>query len=154
MICESPCLRPSTLFVTHLIVYSDMKHLDVIDGMVSSVPVAERLVPATIGREMSLVVMTLRLPDAEIWAVYTATPAINQVESGQFQDYVLMSNGLTHSTPCECSLSDEPIHYVDDKVLDQLDEEGVGFTDMSTVLVVSVFIKKSYTALHDFRLII
>ena len=131
-----------------------MKHLDVIDGMVSSVPVAEQRVPATIGREMILVVTVLRAQDAEIWVVYTATPAINQVEIDQFRDYVLMASGLTCSTPCECSLSVEPIHYLDDKVFEQMGEEGVGFTDMSTVLVVTVCTQKSYTALHDFRLVV
>jgi len=131
-----------------------MKHLDVIDGTVASVPVEERPAPAIIGREMLLVVMTLRLPDAEIWTVYTATPAIDQVESSHLQDYLLMSNGLTHNTPCEFSLAEEPLHYVDNKVLDQLYEEGIGFTDMSTILLVSAFIRRSYTELQEFRLII
>ena len=131
-----------------------MKHLDVIDGMVASVPTAERRVPATIGREMTLVVTVLRAQDAEIWVVYTATPAINQVETDQFRDYVLMASGLASGTPSECSMADEPIHYVDDKVFEQMEEEGVGFTDMSTVLVVTVYVHQSYTALYDFRLVV
>ena len=131
-----------------------MRHLAVVDGVLASVPIEERPVPATIGRDLLLVIMKLRLPDAEIWTAYTAAPSVSRLDSSHIQDYLLVTNGLAHSTPCELSFTEEAISSVNDPMLDQLHEEGIGFTDMSIIHLATASIEKSYTELHHFRLIV
>ena len=131
-----------------------MKHLDVVDGVLASVPIAERPVPTIIGRDLLLVIMKLCLPDAEVWAAYTAAPSVSRLDCSHIQDYILVSNGLAHSTPCELSLTEEALSSVSDSLLDQLQEEGIGFTDMSIIHLATATIRRSYTELHQFRLVV
>ena len=128
-----------------------MKHLDVVDGELAAVPVEERPVPGTIGQNLDLVILKLRSPDVEVWTACTATPAAAGLESTQFQEYILLSNGLIQRTPCECTLTEEVISYIDDPMIAQLGAEGIRFTDASTIRVATVHVQQSYTELACFR---
>jgi hypothetical protein len=128
-----------------------MKHLDVVDGELAAVPVEERPAPGTIGQNLDLVILKLRSPDAEVWTACTATPAAAGLDSPQFQEYILLSNGLIQRTPCECTLTDEVISYIDDQLIAQLGAESISFTDASTVRVATVHVRQSYTELVCFR---
>ena len=94
-----------------------MKHLDVVDGELAAVPVEERPVAGTIGQNLDLVILKLRSPDAEVWTACTATPAAAGLGSTQYQEYILLSNGLIQRTPCKCTLTDEVISYIDDQMI-------------------------------------
>ena len=128
-----------------------MKHLDVVDGELAAVPVEERPVAGTIGQDLELVMLKLRSPDAEVWTACTATPAAAGLGSTQYQEYILLSNGLIQRTPCKCTLTDEVISYIDDQMIDQLGAESISFTGASTVRVVTVYVQQSYTELACFR---
>ena len=128
-----------------------MKHLDVVDGELAAVPVEERPVAGTIGQDLELVILKLRSPDAEVWTACTATPAAAGLGSTQYQEYILLSNGLIQRTPCKCTLTDEVISYIDDQMIDQLCAERISFTDASTVRVATVYVQQSYTELACFR---
>ena len=128
-----------------------MKHLDVVDGELAAVPVEERPVAGTIGQDLELVILKLRSPDAEVWTACTATPAAAGLGSTQYQEYILLSNGLIQRTPCKCTLTDEVIGYIDDQMIDQLGAERISFTDASTVRVATVYVQQSYTELACFR---
>ena len=127
-----------------------MKHLDVVDGELAAVPVEERPVAGTIGQDLELVILKLRSPDAEVWTACTATPAAARLGSTQYQEYILLSNGLIQRTPCKCTLTDEVISYIDDQMIDQLGAESISFTDASTVRVATVYVQQSYTELACF----
>ena len=58
-----------------------MKHLDVVDGVLAAVPVEERPVPGIIGQNLTLLILKLRLPDAETWIACTATLSAVRLES-------------------------------------------------------------------------
>jgi len=114
-----------------------MKHLDVVDGELAAVPVEERLVPGVIGQTIELFILKLQSPDAEVWTACTATSAVAGLDNTHFQD-ILLSNGLIQRTPCECAHSEEVISCIDEQVSMQLEVEGIGFTDVSTVHIVTV----------------
>ena len=97
-----------------------MKHLDVVDGELAAVPAEERPAEGIIGQNLELVILTLRSRDAEIWTASTATAAAVGLDIARYQEYILLSNGLVQRTPCECSLTDEDISYIDDQLIDQL----------------------------------
>ena len=101
-----------------------MKHLDVVDGELAAVPAEERPAAGTIGQNLELVILTLRSRDAEVWTASTATAAAAGLDITRYQEYILLSNGLIHRTPCGCSLTDEDISYIDDQLLDQLGLEA------------------------------
>ena len=128
-----------------------MKHFDVVDGELAAVPVEERPVAGTIGQDLDLVILKLRSPDAEVWTACTATPATAGLGSTQYQEYILLSNGLIQRTPCKCTLTDEVISYIDDQMITHLGAESISFTDASTVRVATVYVQQSYTELACFR---
>jgi len=128
-----------------------MKHLDVVDGELAAVPTEERPAVGIIGQNLELVILTLRSPDAEVWTASTATAAAAGLGSTHYQEYILLSNGLIQRTPCECTLTDEDISYIDHQLIDQLGLEGITITDASTVRVARVFVQQSYTELACFR---
>ena len=82
-----------------------MKHLDVVDGELAAVPVEERPAAGTIGQNIELVILKLRSPDAEVWTACTATAAAAGLDTIQYQEYILLSNGLIQRTPCKCTLT-------------------------------------------------
>ena len=125
-----------------------MKHLDVVDG---ELPTEERPAAGIIGQNLELVILTLRSPDAEVWTASTATAAAASLGSTQYQEYILLSNGLIQRTPCECTLTDEAISYIDHQLIDQLCLEGITITDASSIRVATVFVQQSYTELACFR---
>ena len=51
-----------------------MKHLDVIDGELAAVPSEQRPTQSIVGRHLAIIILQMRLQDAETWAAYTATP--------------------------------------------------------------------------------
>ena len=128
-----------------------MKHLDVVDGELAAVPVEERPAPGIIGQNLDLVILKLRSPDAEVWTASTATPAAAGLDSTHYQEYILLSNGLIQRTPCECTLTNEVISYIDDRMIAQLGDESISVTDASTVRVATVHVQQSYTELACFR---
>ena len=128
-----------------------MKHLDVVDGELAAVPAEERPAAGIIGQNLELVILTLRSPDAEVWTASTATAAAAGLGITHYQEYILLSNGLIQRTPCECTLTDEDISYIDHPLIDQLGLEGITITDASTVRVARVFVQQSYTELACFR---
>ena len=128
-----------------------MKHLDAVDGELAAVSAEERPAESIIGQNLELVILTLRSPDAEVWTASTATAAAFGLDIARYQEYILLSNGLVQRTPCECSLTDEDISYIDDQLIDQLGLEGITITDSSTVRAVRVFVQQSYTELACFR---
>ena len=128
-----------------------MKHLDAVGGELAAVPTEERPAEGIIGQNLELVILTLRSPDAEIWTASTATAAAVELDIARYQEYILPSNGFVQRTPCECSLTDEDISYIDDQLIDQLGLEGITITDSSTVRVARVFVQQSYTELACFR---
>ena len=130
---------------------SGMKHLDVIDGELAAVPVEERPTECIIGQNIELVILRLRSPDAEVWTANTATAAAAGLCSTKYQGYILLSNGLIQRTPCDCTLADEAISYIDEQLIDQLSAEGITITDSSSVRVATVFVRQSYTELACFR---
>ena len=135
-----------------------MKHLDVVDGELAAVPAEERPAEGIIGQNLELVILALRSPDAEVWTASTATAAAARLGSTHYQEYILLSNGLIQRTPCECTLTDEAISYIDRQLIDQLGLEGITITDASSVAaaaaaarVARVFVQQSYTELACFR---
>jgi len=100
---------------------------------------------------IELVILILRSRDAEVWTASTATAAAIGLDAARYQEYILLSNGLVQRTPCEFSLTEEDINYIDDHLLDQLCLEGITITDSSTVRVARVFVQRSYTELACFR---
>ena len=120
-----------------------MKHLDVVDGELAAVPVEERPAAGTIGQNIELFILKLRSPDAEVWTACTATAAAVGLDSIQYQEYILLSNGVIQRTPCNCTLTRSSI--------DQLGSESINITDSSTVRVATVFLQQSYTELACFR---
>ena len=128
-----------------------MKHLDVVDGELAAVPAEERPAEGIIGQNLELVILALRSPDAEVWTASTATAAAARLGSTHYQEYILLSNGLIQRTPCECTLTDEAISYIDHQLIDQLCLEGITITDASSVRVARVFVQQSYTELACFR---
>ena len=128
-----------------------MKHLDVIDGELAAVSVEERPVAGTIGQGLELVILKLRSPDAEIWTACTATPAAAELGVTHYQEYILLSNDLIQRTPCQCTLADEAISYIDDSMITQLGAEGISIADASTARVATVYVQQSDTELASFR---
>ena len=110
-----------------------MKHLDVLDGV--------------IGDKIELLILHLRMPDAATWIAHTATHAVIRLEEQQIQDYLLISNGLMHRTPCFFSIKEETVGCLDGLLLEQLSREGIGLTDSSTVYIALAHVQHSYTEL-------
>ena len=128
-----------------------MKHLDAIDGELAAVSPDERPTESHIGQNLELVILVLRSRDAQVWTASTATTAAIGLEVTRYQEYILLSNGLAQRTPCECSLMDVHISYIDEQLLDQLSLDGITITDSSTVRVARVDVQQSYTELVGFR---
>lgn len=124
-----------------------MKHLDVVDGIIAAIPVEERPASSSIGENLTLLILKLRTPDAETWIACTATFAVIRLEEQHIQDYLLLSNGLMQSTPCDLVLAEEVISHLDDLMLGQLYVEDVGFTDASTIYIATAYVQQSYTEL-------
>ena len=124
-----------------------MKHLDSIDGVIGAVPTEERPQPSTLGVNIELLILHLRMPDAETWIAHTATRAALQLGEQPIQDYLPISNGLLHRTPCTSTLQEERIDWVDSLLLDQLAQEGIGLNDMSTLYIATAQVCVSYTEL-------
>ena len=124
-----------------------MKHLDSIDGVVGAVPTEERPQSSMLGGNIELLILRLRMPDAETWIAHTATRRALQLGEQPIQDYLLLSNGLQHQTPCTFAISEERIDWVDSLLLDQLAREGIGLTDMSTIYVATAQLQCSYAEL-------
>ena len=106
-----------------------MKHLDAVDGVIGAIPIEERPSSGVISDNIELLILHLRMPDAETWIAHTATHAVIRLEEQQIQDYLLISNGLMHRTPCVFSLKEETVGCLDGLLLEQLSREGIGLTD-------------------------
>ena len=127
-----------------------MKHLDVVDGVIGAISLEARPPSAVIGDNIELLILHLRMPDAETWIAHTATHAVIRIEEQQIQDYLLISNGLMHRTPCVFSIKEETVDRLDDGLLEQLSCEGIGFTDSSTMYIATAFVQHSYTELTHY----
>ena len=55
-----------------------MKHLDAVDGVIGAIPIEERPASGVIGDGIELLILHLRMPDAETWIAHTATRGSNQ----------------------------------------------------------------------------
>ena len=124
-----------------------MKHLDVIDGEIAAVPLDQRPSPSVIGQNLALIYLKLRLPDAETWMAFTATPSVVRLEAARVRDYILQTNGLVQRTPCDCTRNEISIGNADENLLTQLELEGVGTSCRSTIHVVTAYVPQSYTDL-------
>ena len=65
----------------------------------------------------------------------------------QIQDYLLISNGLMHRTPCTFSFKEEVVGWLDSLLRAQLSREGISLTDSSTVYIATAQLQHSYTEL-------
>ena len=124
-----------------------MKHLDAVDGVIGAIPIEERPSSGVISDNIELLILHLRMPDAETWIAHTATHAVIRLEEQQIQDYLLISNGLMQRTPCVFSLKEETVGCLDGLLLEQLSREGIGLTDASTVYIATAQVQHSYTEL-------
>ena len=124
-----------------------MKHLDSIDGVVGAIPTTERPTTCTVGDNIELLILRLRMPDAETWIAHTATKRVLQLGEEPIRDYLLISNGLRHCTPCSYTTCEESIDWADEFLLDQLAREGIGLTDMSTIYIATAQLQFSYADL-------
>ena len=88
-----------------------MKHLDVVDGVIGAISLEARPPSGVIGDNIELLILHLRMPDAETWIAHTATHAVLRLEEQQIQDYLLISNGLMHRTPCVFSIKEETVIF-------------------------------------------
>ena len=88
-----------------------MKHLDVVDGVIGAISLEARPPSGVIGDNIELLILHLRMPDAETWIAHTATHAVLRLEEQQIQDYLLISNGLMHRTPCVFSIKEETVFF-------------------------------------------
>ena len=125
----------------------EMKHLDVVDGVIGATSLEARPPSAVIGDNIELLILHLRMPDAETWIAHTATHAVIRIEEQQIQDYLLISNGLMHRTPCVFSIKEETVDRLDDGLLERLSREGIGLTDSSTMYIATAYVQHSYTEL-------
>ena len=57
-----------------------MKHLDAVDGVIGAIPIEERPSSGVIGDNIELLILHLRMPDAETWIAHTATHAAIRLE--------------------------------------------------------------------------
>ena len=62
-----------------------MKHLDVVDGVIGAISLEARPPSAVIGDNIELLILHLRMPDAETWIAHTATHAVIRIEEQQIQ---------------------------------------------------------------------
>ena len=124
-----------------------MKHLDVVDGVIGAISLEARPPSGVIGDNIELLILHLRMPDAETWIAHTATHAVLRLEEQQIQDYLLISNGLMHRTPCAFSITEETVDRLDNLLLEQLFREGIGLTDSSTMYIATAHVQHSYTQL-------
>ena len=126
-----------------------MKHLDSIDGVVGAVLTAERPSASVVGDNIELLILRLKMPDAETWIAHTATTRVLQLGDEPIRDYLLISNGLRHCTPCLYAICEESIDRLDTPLLDQLAREGIGLglTDTSTIYVATAHLQCSYADL-------
>ena len=127
-----------------------MKHLDSIDGVIGAVPSEQRPQSGILGNNIELLILHLRMPDAETWIAHTATRAALQLGEQPIQDYLLLSNGLLHRTPCTFTFCEERIDRLDRLLLDQLSQEGIGLTDSSTMYIATAQVHVSYTELTHY----
>ena len=131
----------------HIPTVLPMKHLDSIDGVVGAVPIAERPPTSMLGDNIELLILRLKMPDAETWIAHTATKRVLQLGEEPIRDYLLISNGLRHCTPCSYTIFEESIDWVDEPLLDQLAREGIGLNDMSTIYIATAQLQCSYADL-------
>ena len=124
-----------------------MKHLDAVDGVIGAIPIEERPASGVIGDGIELLILHLRMPDAETWIAHTATRAAIRLGEQQIQDYLLISNGLMHRTPCTFSFKEEVVGWLDSLLRAQLSREGISLTDSSTVYIATAQLQHSYTEL-------
>jgi len=124
-----------------------MKHLDAVDGVIGAIPIEERPASGVIGDDIELLILHLRMPDAETWIAHTATRAAIRLGEQQIQDYLLISNGLMHRTPCTFSFKEEVVGWLDSLLRAQLSREGISLTDSSTVYIATAQLQHSYTEL-------
>ena len=129
-----------------------MKHLDVIDGELAAVPIGQRPTHCMVGQHLAIIILQMRLQDAETWAAYTATLPTLLLAKTTFRDYILHANGLALRTPCECNFREEHISYADEQLLAQLDKEQIGYTDMSlsVIHIAKVCVQKSCSDLAQY----
>ena len=116
-------------------------------GVIGAVPIEERPSSGILGDSIELLILHLRMPDAETWIAHTATRAAIRLGEQQIQDYLLISNGLMHRTPCTLSFKGEGVDWLDSLLLEQLSREGIGLTDTSTVYIATAQVQHSYTEL-------
>jgi len=74
----------------------EMKHLDVVDGVIGATSLGARPPSGVIGDNIELLILHLRMPDAETWIAHTATHAVIRTEEQQIQDFIFT---LTQNTP-------------------------------------------------------
>ena len=67
----------------HIPTVLPMKHLDSIDGVVGAVPIAERPPTSMLGDNIELLILRLKMPDAETWIAHTATKRVLQRPSAR-----------------------------------------------------------------------
>ena len=124
-----------------------MKHLDSIDGVVGAVLTAERPSASVVGSNIELLILRLRMPDAETWIAHTATTRVLQLGDEPIRDYLLISNGLRHCTPCLYAICEERIDRLDTPLRDQLAREGIGLTETSIFYIATAQLQCSYADL-------
>ena len=124
-----------------------MKHLDSVDGVVGAVLTTERPSASVIGDNIELLILKLRMPDAETWIAHTATTRVLQLGDEPIRDYLLICNGLRQCTPCLFAICEESIDRLDTPLLDQLAREGKGLADTSTIYVATAHLQCSYADL-------
>ena len=61
----------------------EMKHLDVVDGVIGATSLEARPPSGVIGDNIELLILHLRMPDAETWIAHTATHAVIRIEEQQ-----------------------------------------------------------------------
>jgi hypothetical protein len=127
-----------------------MKHLDVIDGELAAVSPEYRPGHCMVGENIAILILQLRLQDAETWSTYTATLPVLLLETAIHRDYILSANGLVLRTPCECQFREEHISYLDEKVLTQLDHEKIGYTDTACIHIAQVYVSMSCSELTQY----
>ena len=117
------------------------------DGVIGAISPEARPPSGVIGDNIELLILHLRMPDAETWIAHTATHAVIRLEEQRIQDYLLISNGLMHRTPCVFSFKEETVDRLDGLLLEQLFREGIGLTDSSTMYIATARVQHSYTQL-------
>ena len=127
-----------------------MKHLDVIGGELTAVPSEQRPANSVVGQHVAIIILQMRMQDAETWAAYTATLDTLQLSNDMFREYILHVNGLNLQTPCNFSFGEEFMSYADNQLLAQLKMEQISYTDSSVIHVAKVSIPQSCDSIAQF----